>query len=88
MAEILLKVELNNITLPLIIIIINITFSLHATPSNSFPPGATTAPIYYDDVRCTGSETNILNCNMTAVGDNDCDHSEDIGVFCSGNDFF
>lgn len=56
--------------------------SAYATPG-VFGSGLTTAPIYFDDVHCIGNETDILGCNMTAIGDNDCDHTEDIGVVCS-----
>ena len=37
-------------------------------------------PIYFDDVRCTGTEDNILNCSYDSVSN--CDHSEDAGVIC------
>ena len=37
-------------------------------------------PIILDDVRCSGSEENILNCSYDSVSN--CDHSEDSGVIC------
>ena len=37
-------------------------------------------PIIFDDVRCGGSEENILNCSYDSVSN--CDHSEDAGVIC------
>ena len=37
-------------------------------------------PIILDDVRCSGSEENILNCSYDSVSN--CDHSEDAGVIC------
>ena len=37
-------------------------------------------PIILDDVRCSGSEGNILNCSYDSVSN--CDHSEDAGVIC------
>ncbi|XP_061177723.1 uncharacterized protein LOC133186505 [Saccostrea echinata] len=48
---------------------------------NNFGPG--TGSIWLDDVMCTGSEGNILECNQTEIGNNDCDHTEDIGVVCT-----
>ena len=36
--------------------------------------------ITLDDVRCSGSEENILNCSYDSVSN--CDHSEDAGVIC------
>ena len=37
-------------------------------------------PIILDDVRCSGSEENILNCSYDSVSN--CDYSEDAGVIC------
>lgn len=62
-------------------------FRAYAIPA-SFSSGLSSAPIYLDDVKCVGPETNILQCNMTNIGDNDCDHDEDIGVFCTGIMFY
>ena len=41
---------------------------------------ADSRPIILDDVRCGGSEENILNCSYDSV--TNCDHSEDAGVIC------
>ena len=40
--------------------------------------------IWLDDVQCTGLETSILNCPHRELGENNCGHSEDAGVVCSG----
>ena len=37
--------------------------------------------IYYDDLQCTGTESNITECTHTKGGDN-CYHSEDASVIC------
>ena len=37
-------------------------------------------PIILDDVRCSGSEENILNCSYDSISN--CNHSEDAGVIC------
>ena len=37
-------------------------------------------PIILDNVRCSGSEQNILNCSYDSVSN--CDHSEDAGIIC------
>ena len=40
--------------------------------------------IVFDDVVCTGEETNIAECSHSGLGVNNCDHSEDAGVRCQG----
>ncbi|XP_051748190.1 deleted in malignant brain tumors 1 protein-like [Ctenopharyngodon idella] len=47
-----------------------------------FGPGS--GKILKDDVVCSGSESSILNCNSAKMSDIDCEHSEDVGVICSG----
>lgn len=45
-----------------------------------FGPG--TGPINLDDVRCTGTETNITDCPYDQDS-SDCVHMEDASVICS-----
>ena len=44
--------------------------------------GRGTGPIWLDEVRCNGDETNINNCPNTGWGVHDCGHSEDASVTC------
>ena len=44
--------------------------------------GQGTGPIWIDDVRCTGSETRLVDCQRTAFGQHNCVHFEDASVRC------
>lgn len=46
--------------------------------------GLTGSPIHLDDVKCSGNEDNILACSHLQLSVHNCDHSEDVGVTCSG----
>ena len=48
----------------------------------AFEQGASTSPIWLDDVRCVGSETRLADCQANSFGDHDCSHYEDAGVSC------
>ena len=45
--------------------------------------GAGIGPIFLDDVRCRGDETNLNDCPHNGVGNHNCGHIEDAGVICS-----
>ncbi|XP_041470263.1 deleted in malignant brain tumors 1 protein-like [Lytechinus variegatus] len=45
--------------------------------------GQGTDPIWLDDVRCVGDESELTDCPRNAFGTNNCGHSEDAGVICS-----
>ncbi|XP_066279325.1 uncharacterized protein [Branchiostoma lanceolatum] len=47
--------------------------------------GQGSGPVWLSDVKCTGNESNILDCPQSKFGDNDCDHLDDVGVVCDGN---
>ena len=48
--------------------------------------GMGTGNILLDNVRCSGRESSLLECNANPIGqpDGSCDHSEDAGVRCQG----
>ena len=57
--------------------------TLHVTVHESFF-GRGTSPIHLDEVSCTGNEERLVNCSYPGVGIHNCDHSEDVGVICTG----
>lgn len=44
--------------------------------------GSGSGPVWLDELGCTGREESVANCTSEGWGENDCDHSEDAGVFC------
>ena len=46
--------------------------------------GASTGPIFLDDVVCTLSASQLLECSSSPVLAHNCDHHDDAGVGCEG----
>ena len=44
--------------------------------------GAGSGHIWLDDVRCSGSESSIINCQHRGWGVENCGHHEDASVIC------
>ena len=51
--------------------------------SNAFF-GAGTGPIYLDDVACTSSASQLLECSSRPILTHNCHHTADAGVGCKG----
>ena len=57
-------------------------FTVGAIAYNSAYFGEGTGEIYLDNLRCTGTEDSLLDCQSNGFGIHNCAHSEDAGVFC------
>ena len=44
--------------------------------------------IWLDDLNCQGNETSLTSCFARPIGQNDCGHSDDVGVECHGKGYF
>ena len=51
-----------------------------ATGTASFGRGD--GPIFMDDTRCTGNETQLILCPSSGIGSHNCLHFEDAGAIC------
>lgn len=47
--------------------------------------GPDNARIWLDNLECSGEEDSLWNCGGNAWGDNNCGHSEDVGIVCAGD---
>ena len=47
-----------------------------------FTNGASSVTIWLDEVRCTGSESRLIDCPASPFGINNCGHIDDVGVNC------
>ena len=51
-------------------------------------PDVDNLPILMDDVKCRGSESNLLSCPQLQLNTtHDCTHMEDVAITCTGERF-
>uniref|UniRef100_A0A4W3HF20 Soluble scavenger receptor cysteine-rich domain-containing protein SSC5D n=1 Tax=Callorhinchus milii TaxID=7868 RepID=A0A4W3HF20_CALMI len=55
-----------------------------ATGNATFGQG--TGPVWLSDMRCEGTEVALDQCPAKPYGNNNCSHSQDAGVTCSGKE--
>ncbi|XP_071954285.1 scavenger receptor cysteine-rich domain superfamily protein-like [Antedon mediterranea] len=58
-------------------------YATGAPGSAAYGEGNAASPILLDNVACSGSESNILDCSSRGLNVHDCGHSEDAGVICN-----
>ena len=51
--------------------------------SSLFGSGSSSQRIWLDDVACSGSESRLIDCGHAGIGNENCFHSEDVGIVCS-----
>ncbi|XP_060690399.1 scavenger receptor cysteine-rich type 1 protein M130-like [Hemiscyllium ocellatum] len=43
--------------------------------------------IWIDEIKCKGSELFLWDCQLSVMGNHDCEHKEDVNLICSGMPF-
>ena len=51
--------------------------------SYRYQQGQSQQPTLLDNLRCTGRETSLISCPHPGIGNEDCDHFEDVGLECT-----
>ena len=49
----------------------------------SFGPGALSQRIWLDNVACSGSESQLIDCSHAGYGNENCGHSGDVRILCA-----
>ena len=60
------------------------TYGTGGTPYYNAFFGAGTGPIYLDNVACTSSDSQLLECSSRPILTHNCNHHADAGVGCEG----
>ena len=54
--------------------------------SSRFGFGAFSQSIWLDDVACSGSESQLIDCSHAGIGNENCGHDEDVGIVCTNGE--
>ena len=57
-----------------------------AVRGTQFGVGSSSQPIWLDDLDCTGTEEYLSDCPHRGFGIHNCQHYEDAGVVCEGQE--
>ena len=52
------------------------------TPFSTAHYGERVGPVWMDELKCSGKESDLESCSFNGWGIEDCSHSEDAGVKC------
>ena len=61
-----------------------LTYNVGSTPYSNAHFGTGSGPIFLDDVQCTSSSSQLLECPSRPILSHNCRHSADAGVGCEG----
>ena len=50
--------------------------------------GTGTGPIFLDEVQCSSSASQLLECSSRPILSHDCSHTDDAGVGCEGTQHY
>ena len=50
--------------------------------------GSGDGPIWFDNMKCNGSEKTLFQCEHRGIGTHNCNHKEDVGVICESKEYF
>lgn len=59
-----------------------VAFFRNPTPYSNAHYGQRVGPVWIDNLKCTGKESDLESCSFNGWGLENCEHGEDAGVNC------